>query len=307
MCIKTHILSTLAYFDIFDYPLKKREIFLFLPVASGEAEVELALHDLLSTFTIFKLDEFYSIKNNYSIIKRRNDGNRKANQLLATAEKVSSLLSKFPYIRGIGISGSLSKNFADENSDIDFFIITKRNRVWITRTFLYLLLRVAMVLKKDHLFCINYFIDEDQLVIEEKNIYTATEIVTLLPMYGSEIMNKFFSANAWTKEYLPNNYLRVSTAKSNRFSFLKWIIEGVLNNKPGDKLDTFLMKTTSARWANQTRRGKRNKNGLLFSMKTSKHYAKHDPAVLQDKIIALHNKKHSSLLDLGKVKKIPAN
>jgi predicted nucleotidyltransferase len=44
------------------------------------------------------------------------------------AKAVAKFLSWFPYIRGIAISGSLSKNFADENSDLDFFIITAANR-----------------------------------------------------------------------------------------------------------------------------------------------------------------------------------
>ena len=49
--------------------------------------------------------------------------------LLARAEKIAKLFYKFPYVRAVGVSGSVSKNFADENADIDYFIITKANRL----------------------------------------------------------------------------------------------------------------------------------------------------------------------------------
>ena len=113
LLIKNDILSTLAYYDIFTYPLRKREIWLFLQNLYDHTEFEIALQGLADNSSIFKLDEYYSLQNTYAIVNRRITGNHKAQQLLQTAEKVTSLLSGFPFVRGIAVSGSLSKNFAD--------------------------------------------------------------------------------------------------------------------------------------------------------------------------------------------------
>jgi predicted nucleotidyltransferase len=138
---------------------------------------------------------------------------------------LAQLLIKFPYVRGIGISGSLSKNFADENSDIDLFIITKKNRLWIARTLMHLFKKLTFLVNKQHYYCMNYYIDEQQLEIVEKNIYTAIEVVTLIPLQGDGAFASFYSANAWTKDYLPNKVMRISSAKPSKRHLLKSCVE----------------------------------------------------------------------------------
>ncbi len=59
------------------------------------------------------------LKNEPFLVERREKGNTKAAEMIAIARKVGDLLIRFPYVRGIAISGSLSKNFADDDSDID--------------------------------------------------------------------------------------------------------------------------------------------------------------------------------------------
>ena len=61
-----------------------------------------------------------------------------AKNIYQKALTVSRLISKFPYVEGVGISGSLSKGYYDDDGDIDFFIITSPKRLWIARTFLIL-------------------------------------------------------------------------------------------------------------------------------------------------------------------------
>ena len=53
--------------------------------------------------------------------------------MLGRAKWGASIIAAFPFVRAVGISGSLSKQYADENSDIDYFIITAANRLWIAK------------------------------------------------------------------------------------------------------------------------------------------------------------------------------
>src|SRR5215208_5398916 len=159
--VKHDILATLSYFDIFNYPLSQTEIFQFLSNTYTHEEFTNALHHLTIENWIYKFDEFYTLQDNYSLIIRRRNGNAQARSMLKIGEKVAAFLSSFPFVRGVAVSGSLSKNFADENSDIDFFIITAKNKLWLARTFMLCFRRIAVLFKKQDWFCMNYYIDEE--------------------------------------------------------------------------------------------------------------------------------------------------
>jgi Predicted nucleotidyltransferases len=307
LCIKNDILSTIAYFDIFTYPLKKREIWLFLPNVYDQSEFEIALQLLVNNSTVYVLGEFYSLQNNYAIANRRIIGNERAKELIAIAEKVAAFLSKFPYVRGVAVSGSLSKNFADENSDIDLFIIAAKNRLWIARTILHCFKKFTFLVRKQHFFCMNYFIEQDHLEIAEKNIYTATEIATLLPLQGAIAFDKFYAVNRWTNTFLPNKYLRVSTAKKIESPLVKWIVEKLLNNFIGNVIEDMFMRMTANRWALKTKKRKLNSHGIIMGMSAAKYCAKPIPLNFQNKFLDMYERKVFELLHkrIVKMKPVP--
>ena len=287
MYLTRDILLTLGYFDAFSYPLRKRELFIFLPHKYPADEFENTLQMLVNDSLVYQLGEFYSLQNYYDIVKRRMKGNEMAKELLHVADKVASFISRFPFVRGVAISGSLSKNFADERSDIDLFIICSRNRLWIARTLLHCFKKLTFLFNKQHYFCMNYFIDEQELEIAEKNVYTATEITTLMPLYGC-VFEDFFSANNWTKDFLPNNYLRISSSKLLKISFYKRAAEVFFNVFAANHLDNLLMRITSSRWAKKYSKRKLNQRGIVMSMSASKHVAKPDPKEFQQKLVAIY-------------------
>lgn len=294
--IKENILATLAYFDIFNYPLTSGEIYLFLKNKYDQNEFEAEIRCLVGSCMIYQFGSFYTLKNDYLLIVRRCEGNKKAARLIDIAGKIGDILIKFPYVRGIAISGSLSKNFADENSDIDLFIITAKNRLWIARTLMHAFKKLTFLVNKQDYFCMNYYIDEVQLEIVEKTIYTAIEIVTLIPLQGDNIIEKFYAENAWTREYLPNKIMRLSSAKAVRPSFFKALFEAVFNNPAGNVIDNMLMKLTASRWLKKTRLKKRNAKGLIMAMDMSKHHAKPDPGNFQADLLKQYNDKISRIL-----------
>ena len=297
MCIKRDILSTLAYFDLFDYPITQTEIFLFLGNVCSHEEFISALRRLVAEDRIYQLDEFYSLQENYNLVTRRRKGNLKAKQMMETAEKVAGFLSCFPFVRGIAVSGSLSKNFADESSDIDLFIITASNKLWLARTFMHLFKKITFLFKKQDWFCMNYYIDEQRLQIKEKNIYTAIEVATLLPLRGVSAFNKFYAHNTWSKDYLPNHSMKISYQKEIKKPLIKKIIELSLSNIPGNFLDSCLMKIKAYKWASKTKQRKLNRRGCILSMDVNKHYAKPHPASFQNILLDRYKKKLSITLD----------
>jgi hypothetical protein len=282
------ILKTLAYFDIFDYPLSEKEIKNFLSTSLTDEEFRLAIHRLVSGKTIFKIAEFYSLHDNLRKAEKRLQGNRRAEKLLSKAVKIGAFLHKFPYVRAVAVSGSLSKGYADEKADIDFFIITKTNRLWIARTILHLFKKLTFLSGSQDLYCMNYFIDEAALEIREKNIYTATEVVTLFPVSGFAAADKFFEMNSWVREWLPDYKPDNNLKLPEKNPFYKKFSEWLFDNRMSDWLDDFLFKWTSSRWEKKEKRGQKNSNGRVMNLITNKHFSKSNPEAFQEKIVELY-------------------
>ena len=76
--IRKDILATLAYFNMFDYPLKKNEIFLYLGHCNDYREFEQALTNLLKDQAVYKMADFYSLQNDSKLPIRRFKGNELA-------------------------------------------------------------------------------------------------------------------------------------------------------------------------------------------------------------------------------------
>jgi predicted nucleotidyltransferase len=295
--VKENILATLAYFDLFNYPLTRVEIYLFLQNKYDYDFFDDALESLLLSGHIFLFDKFYTLHNDHYLVVHRLTGNKKADELIKIALRVGELLIRFPYVRGIAISGSLSKNYADEKSDIDLFIITAKNRLWIARTFMHCLKKLTFLVKKEDYFCMNYYIDEQHLEIPEKSIYTAIEVGTLIPLQGDITFEKFYSANLWIKNFIPNKIMRVSSAKPVKAFACKSFVEWMLNNRVGNAIDNMLLHITTSRWLKKTRLNKQNNHGLLLSLKTGKHFAKPDPVNFQSILLARYDRKLKQLLN----------
>lgn len=296
--VKDSILATLAYFDLFSYPLTAAEIYLFLGEKSNQAEVNEGIHLLIQEGSIFNFSRFYTLQNDYSLVVRRYNGNIKAADMIKIAGRISNLLIKFPYVRGVAISGSLSKNFADEYSDIDLFIITAKNRLWIARTLMHALKKLSYLANRQDYFCMNYYIDEQALQINERNVYTAIEVVTLMPLQGDSAFEQFYSANQWTQKYLPNKLLRVSSARPVKDHFWKKTVEFLLNNRMGCWLDIMLMKLTARRWRKKTEAMQTNAKGAVMAMDVNRHYSKPDPKDFQQKILKRYQNKVNTVLHM---------
>jgi hypothetical protein len=293
--IENSILKTLAYFDIFRYPLRASEIRSFIDLSISEDELADSLNTLLFNKKIFVLDEFYSLQNDASLAERRKEGNKRAADLLTKAEKISTLLFKFPYVRGVAISGSISKNFADEQADIDYFIITKANRLWIARTLLHLYKKNPFLKHRKEYYCMNYFVDEADLVIEEKNIYTATELYTIIPMACNGSMKSLFEANSWSNRYFPN--ISFPPIKEQKKSpWYKKLMETVFNNKLGDWLENYFFGLTTKRWKRKEEEKRLNTKGELMGLKTGKHFSKPNPIFFHDTFMYKYEKRLNELI-----------
>jgi len=287
------LLKPILYFSLFKYPLTEEEIFNFSKAESKE-QIKLDLMELVNDDIIYKIDDFYLTENNETLIKRRLEGNKMAKNIYQKALTVSRLISKFPYVEGVGISGSLSKGYYDDDGDIDFFIITSPKRLWIARTFL-ILYKKLFLLNSRKYFCVNYFISSNALEIEEKNIFTATELTTLLPMFGNGSFHKFYDKNKWVESYLPNKTVTDGLSKLNlvKKPTVTKITEYFLDSKMGDWLDTVFLRITYHKW--KIKFNHLEERQFNVAMKSTKNISKHHPLNFQRKVIDRLNNRYDEL------------
>ena len=280
--LASSFLRTLIYFDIFSYPLTSQEIFEFSSEKAFDPDEGIAtIEKLLEHGLINTQFGYYLIGNDYEKVRRRISGNKLAERRMKQARFFSGIIATFPFTRGVYISGSLSKGYMNKASDIDYFIITCPNRLWLSRTLLILFKKIFLLNSRKN-FCINYLIDTDNLEIKEKNIYSATEVVTLLPMHNDQLYVKFLEANNWVKEYHPN-YKQKTEVQVKGFPHVKKILEKALDNRVGDTLDQFFYKTTAKYW--ESKHSRINITKPESELFWNKHVSQYNPRHFRLKVL----------------------
>lgn len=290
------VLKVLAYFDIFQYPITLHEIQKFGSVNIPDQLLQEVLNRLATDKRIYQLDEFYSLQDNPLLVYRRRQGNDRAAVLLKKAERIGRFLYQFPFVKAVGISGSLSKNFADQQADIDFFIITRSGRLWIARTLMHLYKKFTFLTGRQHYYCMNYYIDENALALNERNIFTAIELKTLLPVCGHTSVQALFTANGWAEGWLPQCNWRSQANPNPRPAVFKRAGEWLLPGKIACQLNQWLWRITDRRWKRKEEKRKVNNKGIPMGLITGIHFAKSNAGDFQEKVLALYENKLSTVL-----------
>lgn len=137
------------------------------------------------------------------------------------------LFSFFPQIQMVALCNSRAMGEADENSDIDLFIITKKGNLWTARftvTVLSSLLGIRRrnthwlekwspeyIKRTKNKFCLSFFISEEVLSLESIRLqpndpYLHRWIYTLVPLVNKNATYEHFMESNWVEPtYLPVN------------------------------------------------------------------------------------------------------
>lgn len=295
--IKNNVLKTLLYYDIFSHPLTREELYLLLPQNTFTKDQIFKIIDNISEDTgspFTREGRYLYVKPNKHHIKIRKEREQISRKMWKAARLVTHLIKRFPYVRAVFVTGSLSKNSSNEKSDLDFMVVTKKGRLWVSRMLL-MLFKKLFLFNSYKYFCINYFITEDNLEIEDKNIFTATEIVYIKSTYNSGMMNDFIKANSWVTSFFPNYKLYDELLNSagfkvnNRQSYLQKFFELFLNGKLGTRLNEKFMTITANHWNKKYSSLDEKERNHMF--KTTPKTSKTHPGNMQKKILNVYNEK----------------
>lgn len=274
------LIRTLLYFDLFDHPLRRDELLHFSTTPIDDLDASLAA--ACAQGWIQERSGYFAVAPIAPLIQRRIEKEARATRRMATARRMSRMIGRFPFVRGVLLSGSISKGVMDRHDDIDYFIITAPGRLWVARTLL-ILYRMIFRLNSRRDFCVNYFVSSDHLVIEDRNLFTATELVTLIPTHGPVQCAAFFEANAWAFDHFPNRSPEPSTAPAPRNGHHQGLLERLFLRRIGDRLDDLFMRSTLKRWKRKF--GHLDEPTFELAFRTRKHVSKQHARLNQRRVL----------------------
>ena len=240
------ILLTVIYASLFDHPLNEEEIYRDLvAIAPSRLDFHRALESLLGVYLIRSGSTItWAGQEKLAGLRRRRQA--QGRKVWPWARRYGRWLAWAPFIRMVAISGSLAVDNVEADADIDGFIITASDRLWIARVWLVLLrlLTHRLTFLFPHAFCPNYIVTLDGLTVERRNLYTAHEIVQAVPLWGESAYQRFIGSNRWVLRYLPQaspTGQRLSFDEPPRPRLTRWA-ERLLGGRPGDLLDRGLYR-----------------------------------------------------------------
>jgi hypothetical protein len=237
------IQATLVWFGLRGRSLSAKEIFHLL------YKGELSQQEIEKELLVMKKVKKHS-DNTYSLCL---DPTKELSQAgyrekWAVANRGAKFLRLIPFIKMVAVVNSLADKTAHKDSDIDFFIITQANRLFIVRfltTILFSILNLRRSGKKikDHI-CLSFFISDkslnlESIAIEGEDVYLAYWIAQAIPLINyNNTFDRFITSNHWVKNIIPS-FKGYEIKVTRKLLFTK-LIELLSNNFIGNLLENLL-------------------------------------------------------------------
>ena len=227
--IETAILKVIRYYHFFDFAPSFELIYTFFPNKISQKELQISLDQMVKQTIIIKIKhkginikldyqnnlidyrpttDDYSL---YTLPQYSISMNKQMNKLQMTNDKLRliqpylRIISKFPMIRMIGITGSASMGNCKKNDDIDLCIITKSKSLWFTRFICVALAKMMNLYGKQ--VCLNLFFDEIDLTVptQKQTQYIGHELLQMKPIINKDnTYERMLSTNSWIFSLFPN-------------------------------------------------------------------------------------------------------
>ncbi|MCU0430738.1 MAG: nucleotidyltransferase domain-containing protein [Cytophagaceae bacterium] len=277
-------ITLLCYFNLFKHPLHLKDLERLCAIPDSQ------LLPLLKPFLIhgllFEYQGYYSPDPTIQVlVQERMEAEQRAHQFWQQLPSTVKRIARFPFVRGIAVSGSLSKGVIKEDGDIDFFILTERKRLWTCRSLL-ILYKKIFLLNSRKFFCLNYFVDLNHLEIRDKNIFTAIEVSHLLPVYdAAHYFSDFHSSNRWAQTHAtsPAPIALPVTVKVPEKLFWKGLVEKILATHAGSLIEKWFHVRTLTRWKQKFNHFDSEK--FERTMRSTEGISKHHPNDFQQQVL----------------------
>jgi hypothetical protein len=284
--LKTSILQTIAFFDLFDYPLTAEEVLEYLYGTQRPVHIK-EVRGLLNEMegVTEHLRDYYVLKGRGKLIDTRKGRKFIAEKFWTQVRQYGQYVAGVPFVEMVAVCNNLAYDNASEQSDIDLFIVIREGRMWLARLLITLITQFFGVRRHGDKvagrFCLSFFVTPKRLGMgtllqKPEDPYLAYWTKWLAPVYGEESYRKFTEENrVWLKQsyglnFTEENLKRITfRGKSGTKKFFEWL----WNDKLGDWTENLIKK--------------------IWKPRTSKHAAALGPeanVVVNDDTLKFHNK-----------------
>ncbi len=207
--VEDSVLRALQYSNIFHYPLSFFQIAMYIDEKIAYEDLQNSVKKLVQKKIVIKKGNAYRLKGEKCV-----NWNQKQTQAKKLYKKYSKLLKgleRIPWIHMLALTGSLAASNPEDKDDVDIFIIAKKNRLWLTRFFVVMYLKIWGIYRTPEMpsgkICPNLLVSEKALAWpkEKQNAYVAAEIVRMQVVINrNNAYLRFLSQNKWINEFFPN-------------------------------------------------------------------------------------------------------
>jgi len=177
--------------------VKETDLYALLPEQLTKDDFEKELSELEAAGKLQRLDDL--------VLKERkkiHDENKAiSRKLFKDNYSYLRIFSFLPWVRFISLTGSNAFESCAKDDDIDLFVITAADRLWLVYV---LIVVLSKLLGKRPFFCFNYLIDEKNLSIDRQSYHNAVQIYMMKPLFNNNYKEELYKHNQWIKDYLPN-------------------------------------------------------------------------------------------------------
>jgi hypothetical protein len=215
------VLATFAWFDGFGWPLSAEEAWRWLVAHAGEPnafpqQVAECIAGLVAEGQLVREGDRHALAGSAAHFATRRAREPHAARKLRRARRFAKCAALLPFVTLVAAANSLGYGNADDESDIDLFVVTTPGTAWMTRGILAgalwaLRLRPAPGRTRDAL-CLSFIVDEANLgmgrfALADGDPYLAWWCAALLPLVDKGVVaTRFASANGWVVERIPEAF-----------------------------------------------------------------------------------------------------
>lgn len=234
--------ATVSYADVFDMPIKIEHLHRFLVRAAlTPAETALTVDRLVARNDLARSDNVIYLPGRDEVVGIYHERAARAATMWRDAELWGRRIGRVPFVRMVAVTGGLAVDSVADHDDIDFFIVTRPGRLWLTRLMIIGLGRIAD--RNDIDLCPNYLVSDQAVQMDEHTIYVARELAQMVALVGPELCADVRRRNGWMFDFLPNAtiYGDLSHATAQRPTRLQRAAERLLLLAPFGLLERWEM------------------------------------------------------------------
>lgn len=236
------ILATVAYADVFDYPMRLGELRRYLIGAPASAAEIRALLDEEPELraALAERDGFVMLAGREATLQTRQRRAEVAARMWPRARRYGRQIARLPFVRMVAVTGALSVDNVEREADIDYLVVTEPGRLWVCRLLTIALVRLAAL--RGDIICPNYFLADTALALDGRGLYAAHELAQMVPLAGLATYRRMRQVNRWSDELLPNAAgAPHDWAEDAPRAWTRRLVESALRAPPGGMLERWEM------------------------------------------------------------------